>query len=170
MILDIQNVSCRYTSREKDTLTGVNLRIEEGEMVLIAGRSGCGKSTLVKAVTGLLDKEDGSIDGKIFLDGKDTAAMSAEEIGVLVGTVYQTPDDQIFAMTVADEVGFALENRGIEASVVKEKVKEVLARTGLDGMEERSIHALSGGQRQRLALASVLVTKPKLLILDEPVS
>lgn len=128
------------------------------------------KSTLVKAVTGLLDKEDGSIDGKIFLDGKDTAAMSAEEIGVLVGTVYQTPDDQIFAMTVADEVGFALENRGIEASVVKEKVKEVLARTGLDGMEERSIHALSGGQRQRLALASVLVTKPKLLILDEPVS
>ena len=73
-------------------------------------------------------------------------------------------------MTVADEVGFALENRGIEASVVKEKVKEVLARTGLDGMEERSIHALSGGQRQRLALASVLVTKPKLLILDEPVS
>lgn len=170
MILDIQNVSCRYTSREKDTLTGVNLRIEEGEMVLIAGRSGCGKSTLVKAVTGLLDKEDGSIDGKIFLDGKDTAAMSAEEIGVFVGTVYQTPDDQIFAMTVADEVGFALENRGIEASVVKEKVKEVLARTGLDGMEERSIHALSGGQRQRLALASVLVTKPKLLILDEPVS
>jgi len=170
MILDIQNVSCRYTSREKDTLTGVNLRIEEGEMVLIAGRSGCGKSTLVKAVTGLLDKEDGSIDGKIFLDGKDTAAMSAEEIGVLVGTVYQTPDDQIFAMTVADEVGFALENRGIEASAVKEKVKEVLARTGLDGMEERSIHALSGGQRQRLALASVLVTKPKLLILDEPVS
>lgn len=73
-------------------------------------------------------------------------------------------------MTVADEVGFALENRGIEASVVKEKVKEVLARTGLDGMEERSIHELSGGQRQRLALASVLVTKPKLLILDEPVS
>ena len=170
MILDIQNVSCRYTSREKDTLTGVNLRIEEGEMVLIAGRSGCGKSTLVKAVTGLLDKEHGSIDGKIFLDGKDTAAMSAEEIGVLAGTVYQTPDDQIFAMTVADEVGFALENRGIEASAVKEKVKEVLARTGLDGMEERSIHALSGGQRQRLALASVLVTKPKLLILDEPVS
>lgn len=170
MILDIQNVSCQYTSREKDTLTGVNLRIEEGEMVLIAGRSGCGKSTLVKAVTGLLDKEHGSIDGKIFLDGKDTAAMSAEEIGVFVGTVYQTPDDQIFAMTVADEVGFALENRGIEASVVKEKVKEVLARTGLDGMEERSIHALSGGQRQRLALASVLVTKPKLLILDEPVS
>lgn len=53
--------------------------------MLIAGRSGCGKSTLVKAVTGLLDKEDGSIDGKIFLDGKDTAAMSAEEIGVFVG-------------------------------------------------------------------------------------
>lgn len=170
MILDIQNVFCRYKSRETDTLTNVNLRIEEGEMVLVAGRSGCGKSTLIKAITGLLSKDECILGGKILLDGKDTQVMSAEEIGILVGTVYQTPDDQIFAMTVADEVGFALENRGIEPYVIKEKVKEVLERTGLGGMEERSIHALSGGQRQRLALASVLVTKPKLLILDEPVS
>ena len=84
-----------------------------------------------------------------------------------MGTVYQTPDDQIFAMTVADEVGFALENRGIEASVVKEKVKEVLARTGLDGMEERSIHALSGGQRQAATLIMATLTPIEFLILDE---
>ena len=104
MILDIQNVSCRYTSREKDTLTGVNLRIEEGEMVLIAGRSGCGKSTLVKAVTGLLDKEDGSIDGKIFLDGKDTAAMSAEEIGVRYLFLLERILERSFDMLLSDHI------------------------------------------------------------------
>ena len=108
--------------------------------------------------------------GKIYLDGNDTAFMKPEEIGILVGTVYQSPDDQLFAMTVADEVGFALENQGIEETIVNEEVSRVLQRVGLKGFEKNSIHTLSGGQRQRLALASVLITKPKLLVLDEPVS
>lgn len=96
--------------------------------------------------------------------------MTPEEIGVMVGTVYQSPDDQLFAMTVADEVGFALENQGLDEHIIAEAVKNVLQRVGLAGFEQNSIHTLSGGQRQRLALASVLVTKPKLLVLDEPVS
>ncbi len=170
MILDIQDLSCRYLSRRRETLSHVNLSLAEGEMVLIAGRSGCGKSTLIKSITGLLEKEESELTGRILLDGKDALSMTAEDIGLLVGTVYQTPDDQLFAMTVGDEVGFALENRGEPPERIAEEVKEALEKTGLAGMEERSIHALSGGQRQRLALASVLVTHPKLLILDEPVS
>ncbi len=170
MILDIQDLSCRYLSRKRETLSHVNLSLAEGEMVLIAGRSGCGKSTLIKSITGLLEKEESELTGHILLDGKDALSMTAEDIGLLVGTVYQTPDDQLFAMTVGDEVGFALENRGEPPERIAEEVKEALEKTGLAGMEERSIHALSGGQRQRLALASVLVTHPKLLILDEPVS
>ncbi len=170
MILDIQDLSCRYLSRRRETLSHVNLSLAEGEMVLIAGRSGCGKSTLIKSITGLLEKEESELTGRILLDGKDALSMTAEDIGLLVGTVYQTPDDQLFAMTVGDEVGFALENRGEPPERIEREVKEALEKTGLAGMEERSIHALSGGQRQRLALASVLVTHPKLLILDEPVS
>lgn len=170
MIADIRNFFCRYKTRTENTLVGINLTISEGEMVLLAGRSGCGKSTLIKAMTGLLGNGEAVMEGGLFLDGKDTMQMSPEDIGLIAGTVYQTPDDQLFAMTVADEVGFALENRGVAPDIVAREVTEALEKTGLSGFEARSIHALSGGQRQRLALASVLVTHPKLLILDEPVS
>ena len=96
--------------------------------------------------------------------------MAAGKNRPAVGTVYQSPDDQLFAMTVADEVGFALENQGEEPEVIARKVSETLELVGLGGFENYSIHKLSGGQRQRLALASILVTRPGLLILDEPVS
>ena len=170
-MLIIEDVSYRYKVREDATLKNVCLHVAKGEMLLLAGRSGCGKSTLIKAVSGLLNTAGaGELYGKIYLDGNDTAFMKPEEIGILVGTVYQSPDDQLFAMTVADEVGFALENQGIEETIVNEEVSRVLQRVGLKGFEKNSIHTLSGGQRQRLALASVLITKPKLLVLDEPVS
>ena len=170
-MLIIEDVSYRYKVREDATLKHVCLHVAKGEMLLLAGRSGCGKSTLIKAVSGLLNTAGaGELYGKIYLDGNDTAFMKPEEIGILVGTVYQSPDDQLFAMTVADEVGFALENQGIEETIVNEEVSRVLQRVGLKGFEKNSILTLSGGQRQRLALASVLITKPKLLVLDEPVS
>ena len=168
MILSVEDFSCRYDMRGKDTLSHVSLSVEEGEMVLMAGRSGCGKSTLIKAITGLLD--NAKTHGHIYLDGQDIACLTVEDIGLVAGTVYQTPDDQLFAMTVRDEVAFALENRGEDEKVVASEVKSALDKVGLSGMEDRSIHALSGGQRQRLVLASILVTHPKLLILDEPVS
>lgn len=170
-ILRLENFSYRYQSREQQTLRDIDFSVAAGEMVLLAGHSGCGKSTLIKAVSGLLQSGgQGESAGRIFLDGRDVTAAPPEEIGLLAGTVYQNPDDQLFAMTVADEVGFALENRGAPAEEVQRAVAEALALVGLAGFESRGIHQLSGGQRQRLALASILVTKPKLLILDEPVS
>lgn len=169
MMLEVRDVSFQYHTRTEPTLSHVSLSVKQGEMVLIAGRSGCGKSTLIKAVTGLLGEEN-RMEGHIFIKGTDAAELSVDEIGVIAGTVYQTPDDQLFAMTVSDEVGFALENRGEAPGIIQKAVESALSLVGLAGFEKRSIHALSGGQRQRLALASVLVTKPDLLILDEPVS
>lgn len=170
-MLKIDDVSYRYKTRELPTLKHLQLQVEKGEMLLLAGPSGCGKSTLIKAVSGLLNTAGaGEFDGKIYLDGHDTAELTPEAIGIRVGTVYQSPDDQLFAMNVADEVGFALENQGLEQQMIADAVQKVLQRVGLGGFEQNSIHTLSGGQRQRLALASVLITKPKLLVLDEPVS
>ena len=170
-MLKIENFSYRYQTRNEFTLKNINLELRAGEMVLLAGPSGCGKSTLIKAISGLNnDGQIGELQGKIFLEDIEITTMSPEEIGILVGTVYQTPDDQLFAMTAADEVGFALENQGYEESYIHSEVDKILDLVGLKGMGEYSIHKLSGGQRQRLALAAVLITKPKLLILDEPVS
>lgn len=170
-MLKIKGLFYRYQSRTVFTLKNIDLQLAEGEMLLLAGRSGCGKSTLIKAISGLLGDSDlGELKGSIVLSGEDVTKASPEDIGMLVGTVYQSPDDQLFAMTVADEVGFALENRGVAPEEIQRVVGETLRLVGLEGLEKNSIHQLSGGQRQRLALASILVTKPKLLILDEPVS
>ena len=170
-MLCIQDVSYKYQSREDCTLKHVSLTLNDGEMLLLAGRSGCGKSTLIKIISGLVSEEGrGVLQGKVMLDGEDITCWPPEKIGRLAGTVYQTPDDQLFAMTVADETGFALENQGVEPEQVHKAVAETLAKVGLEGYEDYSIHQLSGGQRQRLALASILITKPRLLILDEPVS
>lgn len=170
-MLKIENLSYRYPNRSENTLKNINLSITTGEFVLMAGKSGCGKSTLIKAITGIFKTERrGCLSGKIFLDGRESQDLPPEEIALLAGTVYQTPDDQLFAMTVYDEVAFALENRGFPDEYIKTKVCETLEMVGLGDRVDYSIQALSGGQRQRLALASVLVTGPRLLVLDEPIS
>ncbi|MDD4084356.1 MAG: energy-coupling factor transporter ATPase [Acidaminococcaceae bacterium] len=170
-MLLIENLSYRYKSRSIATLHNVSLKLGKGEMLLLAGKSGCGKSTLLKAVSGLLRAtSEGELTGSVKVDGIDIARLTPEEVGSIVGSVYQSPDDQLFAMTVEDEVAFALENRGVPSDLIRKAVDDALVKVGLTGFAKRGIHQLSGGQRQRLALASVIVTRPPLLILDEPVS
>lgn len=170
-MIDIKNVSFRYQGRENCTLHNINLNIAAGEMVLLTGHTGCGKSTLLKVINGLIPtNSQGEYSGTTYMDGRCTDDMAIAELGEYVGTLYQNPDDQLFAMTVLDEVSFALENKGWSLEDVLAEAKVVLNKVGLGGYEDRSIHELSGGQRQRLALASVLVSKPKILVLDEPVS
>ncbi len=170
-MIRLEHVGFTYPSRKEATLSNINIGIGQGERVLIAGRTGCGKSTLLKIINGLIPgASQGQFTGNVWLDGVNTREARPDEIGLVVGTLYQSPDDQIFATTVWDEVAFALENRGIAAELVRERVATVLAQVGLSGYEKRSVHALSGGQRQRLALAAVLATKPSVLVLDEPIS
>ena len=170
-IVECANLSFTYKTRTAPSLKNINLSIDSGDFILLTGPTGCGKSTLLKALNGLIPHEiGGELTGELRINGVDSRQSSVAELSRTVGLMFQNPDDQIFSTTVADEVGFALENMGMEREMIRRRVAETLAWVGLAGRENGSVHALSGGERQRLALAAVLAVRPRLLALDEPIS
>ena len=170
-IVECKNLFFTYKTRSIPSIANINLTIEAGDFILCTGPTGCGKSTLLKAFNGLIPHEiSGTLRGSVLVDGVDSLHSSVAELSRTVGLMFQNPDDQIFSTTVADEVGFALENMGMEREAIRVRVSETLGWVGLAGREQGSVHALSGGERQRLALAAVLAVRPKMLALDEPIS
>ena len=161
-IINVKNLSFQYTDAR--VLCDVNLTINGGEILALIGQNGSGKTTLVKHFNGLLRP----LQGEIFVDGEPVKEKSVAEMARKVGYVFQNPDHQIFADTVFDEVEFGLKNLEVPESERAERVLQVLEQTDLH--KYRNVHptSLSGGEKQRLAIASVLVMNPKILILDEP--
>jgi energy-coupling factor transport system ATP-binding protein len=145
-------------------LRGVSLQVDDGERVAVMGANGAGKTTLIKHMNGLLRPQS----GKVFLDGRDTTNLSVAEMARTVGLVFQSPDHQLFLDSVYKEIAFGLRNLGLGDQEVEERCSKTMDTLGLKGLAERSPFALSGGERKRVALASVLVTEPRVLALDEP--
>lgn len=170
-ILECDNLSFTYKTQSVPSIRDIQLKIDAGDFILCTGPTGCGKSTLLKAFNGLLPHEiGGTLVGSVRVNGIDSRDSSVSELSKTVGLMFQNPDDQIFSSTVEDEVGFALENAGMDRNLIRRRVSKTLAWVGLTGREQCSVHALSGGERQRLALASVLALRPQMLALDEPIS
>ncbi|HWR98375.1 MAG TPA: energy-coupling factor transporter ATPase [Candidatus Methanoperedens sp.] len=145
-------------------LQGLDLQIGAGEIVAILGSNGSGKSTLARLLAGLLPAPRGSIQ----LAGRDPADLPRGEAGRLAGFVFQNPDHQIFAETVEAEVGFGPHLQGLGPRETRARVEESLAAVGLLERRDADPFLLSKGERQRVAVASVLATRPEVLILDEP--
>ncbi len=145
-------------------LEGVNLEIRPGELVAILGQNGSGKSTLAKLLAGLLAPGAGAV----LSGGRNLAALTRAEAGRLVGFVFQNPDHQIFAETVAAEVAFGPRIQGLGRREIEDRVEESLTAVGLLERRAADPFLLSKGERQRVAVASVLATRPDTLILDEP--
>jgi energy-coupling factor transporter ATP-binding protein EcfA2 len=162
-LIRIENVSFSYPGGPR-VLDGVDLSIAPGEFVAIIGQNGSGKTTLAKLMIGLLQAES----GKIWLDGRDRATLHSAATARDIGYVFQNPDHQIFAATVEDEVAFGPRNFGLAPGEIERRCTEVLRAVGLENERASNPFLLSKGQRQRLAVASVLVLRPKVLILDEP--
>jgi putative spermidine/putrescine transport system ATP-binding protein len=142
---------------------GLTLSIEKGEFVSLLGPSGCGKTTTLQMVAGFVDPTR----GRISLDGRDITRLRPEKRGL--GVVFQSY--ALFPhMTVAENVAFGLEMRGVPAVERGKRVAETLELVRLGGLEGRHPKALSGGQRQRVALARALAIRPAVLLLDEPMS
>ena len=141
----------------------IHCEIEKGEFVTLLGPSGCGKSTLLRCIAGLTEVDG----GQILLDGQDLVPLSPQKRGI--GMVFQSY--ALFPnMTVQQNVAFGLRMQKVGKDETAQRVEEVLRLVELHDYAARYPHQLSGGQRQRVALARSLVTRPRLLLLDEPLS
>lgn len=147
-----------------DVLHDVSLKIDNGEFVAIMGENGAGKTTLVKMFNGLLKPNSGNV----LVDNVDTKDKSVAQLSRDVGLIFQNPDHQLFAETVALELGFSLRNFGFDEDVIKRRVTKLLTALDLERYENSSPFVLSGGERKRVALAAILVWDPKHVIMDEP--
>ena len=145
-------------------LKNVSLRICEGEFVAVMGRNASGKTTLVKHINGLLQPTK----GKVIVNGIDTRKATIAEMSRKVGFIFQNPNDHIFADTVEEEIAFILKNLGFDSGEIAARIDEMLEMFALKEFRKRYPRSLSGGERQRVAMASVLVARPRVLILDEP--
>jgi len=162
-LIEVKGLYFEYPGNVQ-ALRGVNLTIHQGDYVAIMGENGAGKTTLVKHFNGLLRPKE----GVVLFDGEDTAGKSVAQLARRIGLVFQNPDDQLFEETVEKEVMFALNNFGLEKSLIKKRVDWALNLLDLSEYKDKSPFALSGGERKRVALASVLAWDPDVLVLDEP--
>lgn len=168
-MLEFKNVSYTYPHASKPAVRDISFNIKPGELLLCTGRSGCGKSTLTRLANGLCPHYlKGELAGNIYVGGKNTREMSPQEIALQAGTLFQDPERQFFAMTVADEIALVLQWRGLDREKIKQAVAESATRLGIEGILEQSIFGLSEGQKQKVALAALLAIRPKVLVLDEP--
>ena len=162
-MISVQNVFFNYPDGPQ-VLHDVNLEIKDGEFVAIMGENGAGKTTLVKMFNGLLKPTK----GKVEIDGVKTNEKSVAQMSRNVGLIFQNPDNQLFAETVTQELGFSLRNFGFTEGTIQKRVTSYLHLLDLDPYANSSPFVLSGGERKRVALAAILVWDPKHVIMDEP--
>lgn len=168
-MIRFEKVSYRYPFQDKWAVKNLNLEVLPGQVVLVTGVSGCGKTTLMRLANGLCPHYyAGEILGHVTVFGEDSQKASVSAISDKVGTLFQDPEDQFFALNVKDEMGFALKVSGTAPSVVNERIEQVSQRLSIENLLSHSISALSEGQKQRIALGEILVSEPQALILDEP--
>jgi energy-coupling factor transport system ATP-binding protein len=162
-ILSVEGVAHEYDNG-RVALSDVSLTIGAGEFIALIGQNGSGKTTLAKHLNGLLHPTR----GVVRLRGADIRELPLNRVAADVGYVFQNPDHQIFAAAVWDEVAFGLRNFGVPAAELESRVRRALDEVGLNGLDREDPFLLGKGQRQRLAVASLLVLEPAVLILDEP--
>lgn len=170
-MITIKNLSYTYPEQTQTALNGVNLTIEPGEFVLLAGRSGCGKSTLLRVLNGLVPHfSGGRIVGDVEVANHRPIEVGPRIMSQFVGFVFQNPEVQAVVDQVEAEIAFGLEQIGVPSADIPGRIEQVLDQLDLQHLRYRQLHTLSGGEMQRVAIASVLAVQPKIIVLDEPTS
>lgn len=164
-MIKIDQLSVKYQDGNQ-VINGIDLRVKDGETIGIIGANGAGKSTLLMTMVGILFPGEGSIeiDG-VLLDNKNL-----RELRERTGVVFQNPDDQLFMSNVFDDIAFGLRNYGMQEENVKQKIMKIMEELGVEKLQHMSSHKLSGGEKRIIAIATVLVMEPSVVLFDEPSS
>lgn len=169
-LIQFQNVSFAYNHDEEEAdpiavLHHIDLSVKEGEFVVVLGHNGSGKSTLAKHINAILQP----VEGVVLVDGIDTSNEEMIfEIRKRAGMVFQNPDNQIVSAVVEEDVGFGLENLGVDPPEIRSRVERALREVDMYEFREHAPHQLSGGQKQRVAIAGIIAMRPRCIVLDEP--
>ncbi len=170
-MIRIEGLTFYYSDTTHPALKNINLKVGEGEFILVAGPSGGGKSSLGRCLNGLIPHfYGGKIYGRVLVDGMNTLEHSTKELATKVGFVFQDPESQLVSLDVEREIAFGLENLGFPRDLIAKRVEESLDTLGIAHLRYRQLIELSGGEKQKVAIASVLALHPSILILDEPTS
>ena len=171
-IIECKNVTYSYPLAETPAIQELNVNIERGKFYGVIGENGSGKTTFCALLRGFIpDFYKGELNGEVLVEGKKTTDYGGE-LSAKIGYVFQNPFTQISGVkeTVFEEVAYGLENFGVPVEEIERRVVEVMQMTDIEALAEKNPFDLSGGQMQRVALASVIVLEPDILIIDEPTS
>jgi energy-coupling factor transporter ATP-binding protein EcfA2 len=172
-IVNFKNFSWKYSGYVGWTLHNINLSINKGEFIGIIGKIGSGRTTFCSSMLGLIPHfYPGIMQGKIIINGVNVQETSIAELSTHVGLAFQSPSNQLTGAgtTIKEELAFGLQNLGVPYKEMDKRIKNMLKLIGLEKFGKRSPFELSGGQQQKVAIASVLIMNPKILVLDEPTS
>ena len=170
-IIEFKDFSFKYNSQAEPTLKNINLKINKGEKILLAGPSGSGKSTIGRCLNGLIPNIDqGEVEGKCLVNGKDITSTSLFDFSFTTSTILQDADSQFIGLTVGEDIAFALENDCQPKDKMHQTVNQWADELKIKELLTQSPQSLSGGQKQIVALAGVLVDESPILLFDEPLA
>ena len=172
-VIELKNVTYSYPLTTVPAIKDLSVKIEKGKFYGVIGENGSGKTTFCALLRGFAPSfYKGDLSGEVLVEGRPTLEYGPGELASKIGFVFQNPFTQISGVkdTVFEEVAYGLENFGVPVDEIERRVVEVMKLTDIESLAEKNPFDLSGGQMQRVALASVLVIEPEILVIDEPTS